>query len=99
MTVAQHPAADDLTALSAVLGAFAERRILCVGDVMVDRFVYGDVKRISPEAPVPVVNVTREGSELGGAGNVVRNLAALGASVTFISVVGDDQAGREVGNL
>jgi D-beta-D-heptose 7-phosphate kinase / D-beta-D-heptose 1-phosphate adenosyltransferase len=82
--------------LSAILGGFAGRRILCVGDVMEDRFIYGEVRRISPEAPVPVVRITRESRELGGAGNVVRNLVALGAHISFVSVIGDDRAGREV---
>jgi D-beta-D-heptose 7-phosphate kinase/D-beta-D-heptose 1-phosphate adenosyltransferase len=99
MTTASDPALDDLAALTAVLGKFQGRRILCVGDVMVDRSIYGEVKRISPEAPVPVVRITRETSELGGAGNVVRNLAALGASCAFVAAIGDDPAGREVSNL
>ena len=73
--------------------------VLCVGDAMLDRFVYGSVDRISPEAPIPVVRVEREASMLGGAGNVVRNLVALGARPTFLSVVGDDSAGREVTRL
>lgn len=93
------PADHDLNALSALLTAFAGRNVLCVGDVMVDRSVYGDVKRISPEAPVPVVRIMRESSELGGAGNVVRNLAALGARCAFVTAVGDDAAGREVGGM
>ena len=91
--------ADELNLLAALLGGFAGRRILCVGDVMVDRSIYGDVKRISPEAPVPVVRIARESSELGGAGNVVRNLAALGARCAFVTAVGDDRAGREVGDM
>lgn len=99
MTTASDPVLDDLAALSAVLAGFAGRRILCVGDVMLDRFFYGEVKRISPEAPVPVVRITREAVELGGAGNVVRNLAALGASCAFFAAIGDDRAGREVSNL
>lgn len=99
MTTASDPALDELAALTAVLGKFQGRRILCVGDVMVDRSIYGEVKRISPEAPVPVVRITRETSELGGAGNVVRNLAALGASCAFVAAIGDDPAGREVSNL
>ena len=99
MTTASDPALDDLPALTAALGKFQGRRVLCVGDVMVDRSIYGEVKRISPEAPVPVVRVTRETSELGGAGNVVRNLAALGASCAFVAAIGDDLAGREVSNL
>ena len=73
-----------------------DARVLVVGDVMLDRFVYGDVDRISPEAPVPVCRVGEETAMLGGAGNVARNLAALGASVEFISVIGDDAAGAEI---
>ena len=89
----------DPAALMSLVSGFAGRRILCVGDVMVDRSIYGEVKRISPEAPVPVLRITRESSALGGAGNVVRNLTALGAVPSFVSVVGDDRAGREVGDL
>lgn len=99
MTTASDPALDDLAALAAVLGKFPSRRVLCVGDVMVDHSTYGEVKRISPEAPVPVVRITRETSELGGAGNVVRNLASLGASCAFVAAIGDDRAGQEVSNL
>ncbi|MBW7850903.1 MAG: D-glycero-beta-D-manno-heptose-7-phosphate kinase [Rhodospirillales bacterium] len=73
--------------------------VLCVGDVMLDRFVYGEVERISPEAPIPVMRIRRETAMLGGAGNVARNLAALGARPAFVSVVGDDVAGREVAGL
>src|SRR5262249_14746620 len=61
-----------------------------------DHYVYGEVARISPEAPIPVLHVGRETRCLGGAGNVVRNLAALGAECCFLSVVGGDDAGREV---
>jgi D-beta-D-heptose 7-phosphate kinase / D-beta-D-heptose 1-phosphate adenosyltransferase len=85
--------------LSNHLGRFQGRRLVCVGDVMMDRFIYGDVRRISPEAPVPVVRITHEFSQLGGAGNVTRNAAALGASVAFFSVIGSDRAGREVMDL
>lgn len=74
-------------------------RVLCIGDVMLDHYVYGEVGRVSPEAPVPVLAVDSETRTLGGAGNVVRNLAALGAGFSFISVVGNDDAGREVQNL
>jgi len=90
---------DDLAAFSALLSGFSGRRVLCVGDVMVDRSIYGEVKRISPEAPVPIVRIARESSALGGAGNVVRNIAALGAGCAFVTAIGDDRAGREVGNL
>ena len=74
-------------------------RVLCIGDVMLDHYVYGEVDRLSPEAPVPVLVVDSETYSLGGAGNVLRNLAALGAAVSFVSVVGNDDAGREVQNL
>jgi len=72
------------------------RRVLVVGDVMVDEWVWGHVSRISPEAPVPVVAVTDHSYTLGGAGNVASNLRAIGASVGFASVVGDDGEGRRV---
>lgn len=73
---------------------FSSARILVVGDVMLDRYWFGDVSRISPEAPVPVVKVERSEERPGGAANVARNCAALGASVGLLSVVGDDEAGR-----
>ncbi|MBM3548636.1 MAG: D-glycero-beta-D-manno-heptose-7-phosphate kinase [Alphaproteobacteria bacterium] len=78
---------------------FARVRVLCVGDVMLDRYIYGTVDRISPEAPIPILAVTRETAMLGGAGNVVRNLAALKASSCFVSLIGEDPAGREVTQL
>jgi rfaE bifunctional protein kinase chain/domain len=73
--------------------AIAGARVLVVGDVMLDRYWFGDVSRISPEAPVPVVHVTRNEDRIGGAGNVARNAAALGAQVTLLSVAGRDEAG------
>jgi len=72
---------------------------LVVGDAMLDRYVFGRVERISPEAPVPVLAVEREVALPGGAGNVVRNLTALGTAVAFVSVVGDDQAGSDLTGL
>ncbi len=74
-------------------------RVLVVGDLMLDRFLMGDVSRISPEAPVPVVRVTGESAVPGGAGNVVENLAAMGAGVEVVGVVGDDRAGTELVDL
>jgi D-beta-D-heptose 7-phosphate kinase/D-beta-D-heptose 1-phosphate adenosyltransferase len=74
-------------------------RVLCIGDVMLDHYVYGQVERVSPEAPIPVLWIEREMKTLGGAGNVLRNLRALGAESSFISVVGNDEAGREIGRL
>lgn len=79
-----------------ILESFAARRALVVGDVMLDRFVWGSVHRISPEAPVPVVRVDRETVHLGGAANVAANLAALGARVTLASIVGADDAGEQL---
>ncbi len=83
----------DLLAAVRLLGRTS---VLVVGDVMLDRYVYGQVERISPEAPVPILAIERELAMPGGAGNVVRNLTALGAAVAFISVVGDDQAGSDL---
>ncbi|MDR2710480.1 MAG: D-glycero-beta-D-manno-heptose-7-phosphate kinase [Burkholderiales bacterium] len=71
----------------------AKARVLIVGDVMLDRYWFGDVERISPEAPVPVVRVVREEIRPGGAANVARNVASLGSQATLLSVVGDDEAG------
>jgi D-beta-D-heptose 7-phosphate kinase/D-beta-D-heptose 1-phosphate adenosyltransferase len=68
----------------------------CIGDIMLDRYVYGTVERISPEAPVPVLRVERTSAMPGGAGNVVRNLRALGAAVRLAAVVGNDGAGAEI---
>ena len=79
--------------------AVARTRLLVVGDVMLDRYWFGDVERISPEAPVPIVKVARNEERPGGAGNVARSAAALGAQVTLISVVGDDEAGRTLERL
>ena len=86
----------DNTDLAAHIEALAGVRVVVAGDVMLDRFLYGAVERISPEGPIPVLRVEREAAMLGGAGNVLRNLAALGAAVEFLAVVGDDAAGREV---
>ncbi len=82
--------------LAALVPKLKGARVVCVGDLMLDRFVYGTAERISPEAPIPVVRIEREESMLGGAGNVVRNIVGLGGEVEFVSVVGQDQAGREV---
>ncbi len=77
-------------------GAVAGARILVVGDVMLDRYWFGDVNRISPEAPVPVVRVSHTEERLGGAANVARNVSALGAGATLLSVVGDDEAAGRI---
>ena len=78
--------------LKAILG-LKNKSILVVGDTMVDRFVWGKVYRISPEAPVPVVEVTKETQTLGGAGNVANNITSLGAKAYIITVIGDDLDG------
>jgi D-beta-D-heptose 7-phosphate kinase/D-beta-D-heptose 1-phosphate adenosyltransferase len=85
----------DPTALQALLDRFKGVRIACVGDVMVDRFVHGEVARVSPEAPIPVLAATHEAVMLGGAGNVARNLASLGGQASLAGVVGDDAPGHE----
>jgi D-beta-D-heptose 7-phosphate kinase/D-beta-D-heptose 1-phosphate adenosyltransferase len=95
-TAAPEMTAEDAARLAALLGGFEAARVLCIGDVMLDHYVYGEVERISPEAPIPVLHVTREVRYPGGAGNVVRNLAALGARCCFLSLVGADDAGREL---
>jgi D-beta-D-heptose 7-phosphate kinase / D-beta-D-heptose 1-phosphate adenosyltransferase len=79
--------------LEAAISRLGHANVLVVGDVMLDKYVYGDVNRISVEAPVPIVAVDREVEMPGGAGNVLRNLTSLGAAAVFITVVGDDTAG------
>lgn len=74
--------------------AMTRQTVLCVGDLMLDEFVYGDVSRISPEAPAPVITVQRSETDIGGAGNVARNIAALGARCLFVGLTGDDEAGK-----
>ncbi len=85
----------DLLAPASLRGA----RVLVVGDAMLDRYWFGEVTRISPEAPVPVVRVQRTEERPGGAANVARNAASLGAQVSFLSVVGRDEAGRSLARL
>jgi rfaE bifunctional protein kinase chain/domain len=79
--------------------SLSEAPILVVGDVMLDRYWFGEVSRISPEAPVPVVRVERRDERLGGAANVARNAAALGAKIGLLGVVGQDEAGDTVERL
>lgn len=85
--------------LLAAIDGFAGARVLCIGDVMLDRFIYGQVERISPEAPIPVVRHDHETIMLGGAGNVLRNLVSLGASAGFAGIIGDDEAGGIITRL
>lgn len=81
----------DFDALS---NAISRQTVLCIGDLMLDEFVYGEVSRISPEAPAPVIAVQRSESNIGGAGNVARNVAALGARCIFVGLIGDDDTGK-----
>ncbi|MGA2602951.1 MAG: D-glycero-beta-D-manno-heptose-7-phosphate kinase [Verrucomicrobiia bacterium] len=85
--------------LQHILTCFPQQRILVVGDVMLDRFLWGKVSRISPEAPVPVVEINRESLFPGGGANVARNLRALGASVSILGVLGDDDTGENLRDL
>ena len=76
--------------------AITGQTVLCVGDLMLDEFVYGEVSRISPEAPAPVIAVQRSETHIGGAGNVARNIASLGARCIFVGLVGEDDAGAKL---
>jgi rfaE bifunctional protein kinase chain/domain len=88
----EHRPCADLTALR-------KTRLLVVGDVMLDRYWFGEVERISPEAPVPVVRISAAEERLGGAANVARNITALGARAGLLSVVGNDEPGRALAGL
>lgn len=79
-----------------VLEAFGRQKIMVIGDVMVDSYIWGAVERISPEAPVPIVRTTKKDFRLGGAGNVALNIASLGATPILISLIGDDDEGRKI---
>ena len=79
--------------LPSLLKEIARRRLLVIGDVMLDRYLWGDATRISPEAPVPVVHIVRETATVGGAANVANNIAALGAKVEVVGVIGQDENG------
>ena len=89
----------DLKRLQHILDAASAKRLLVIGDLMLDEFVWGNVSRISPEAPVPVVEVERESSYPGGAANVARNLRGFTNSVTMLGVIGADQAGEKLTKL
>lgn len=82
--------------LEAILQAIQGKRILVIGDAMLDNYVWGDASRISPEAPVPVVKVSHETFTAGGAANVALNIAALGGSATLFGWIGDDPSGRRL---
>jgi len=82
--------------LPKLLKKIAGIRVLVVGDLMLDRYIWGDATRISPEAPVPVIDIARETCTAGGAGNVALNIAALGARCTVAGYIGDDEPGRKL---
>src|ERR1044071_1412852 len=86
------------TRAAEILRTLRDRYVVVLGDVMLDEFVWGDVTRISPEAPVPVVDVRRESVHLGGAANVLANLVALGARGSVVGVVGNDQTAERLRN-
>ncbi|WP_404414478.1 D-glycero-beta-D-manno-heptose 1-phosphate adenylyltransferase [Brevundimonas vesicularis] len=89
----------DLGALQTLLERVRGLKIACVGDLMLDRYVYGEVSRISPEAPIPVLRTSRTVAMPGGVGNVARNIAALGGVARLGAVIGDDAAGAELTGL
>ncbi len=90
---------ENNNALRQTVANFPKNRILVVGDIIVDHFIWGSVSRISPEAPVPVVNVTRENLLMGGAANVLHNLYAMGAQATLCGAVGDDAMADHLSRL
>ena len=96
MARASKPAALDRERIESLLARFDDLHLLVAGDVLLDEYLVGEVDRISPEAPVPVVHVRDETLALGGAGNVVRNVVALGSGCTFCSIVGVDVDGETV---
>ncbi len=88
--------AFEIPALQRAIAAFAKARVLIIGDAMLDEYLTGDAERISPEAPVPVVTVESERHLVGGAGNVARNIAALGGSPVLVGIRGDDAPGDDM---
>jgi len=91
--------AADASQMSALLSGLPGACVICVGDLMLDRYVEGSVNRLSPEAPIPVLEVQRESAMLGGVGNVLRNLSALGVAAELVAAIGVDRAGRELASL
>ena len=89
----------DPSSVAASINSLGKSRVACIGDLMLDRFVYGQVERTSPEAPVPILRTDHDVDMLGGVGNVVRNLVYLGARATLLSVIGDDAVGRRLTGL
>src|SRR5262252_1496325 len=85
-----------MSSFESVLDQFERKRVLVVGDVMLDRFVYGHVSRISPEAPAPVIETSGPVDVVGGSGNVVRNIVSLGAACEIVAVVGRDEGALSI---
>lgn len=85
--------------LETMIEQIKSAKILCIGDLMLDQFIYGEVERISPEAPVPILKIKRKEYMLGGAGNVVRNIASLGAKALFMGIIGHDDYGNIIKKL
>src|SRR5271170_533451 len=81
------------------LRKFDHCRIAVIGDLMLDEYLWGHIERISPEAPVPILNIVRREYALGGAGNVVKNLRSLGAQVNVVGALGDDSTGDQIVEL
>jgi D-beta-D-heptose 7-phosphate kinase/D-beta-D-heptose 1-phosphate adenosyltransferase len=96
--VVPKPVSNTVPNIENALANLGEQSVLCVGDVMLDEFVYGEVTRISPEAPTPVLAVRHSVIQIGGAGNVARNIAALGAQCILVSLIGNDEAGLTLTN-
>lgn len=90
---------SDTSALVQKIDRLADAKVLCIGDIMLDRFIYGVVERISPEAPIPVFTVKHERPALGGVGNVLANVVSLGAEACLVSVIGDGDGGRMVTSM
>ncbi len=90
------PNALNLPRAQELIHNFTGQRLIVLGDLMLDEFIWGEVRRISPEAPVPVVEVKRESWHLGGAGNVAANLFALGAQAVPLGLIGEDAAGQRL---
>lgn len=89
----------DVNLARQIISSISSKKILVLGDFMLDQFIWGNVERISPEAPVPIVRVDRESFSLGGAGNVVNNVRSMGAEVVALGITGDDFAGQKIRQL
>src|SRR5436309_7185767 len=85
-----------MTPFDKLISSFSEKRILVIGDLMLDRYIWGSVSRISPEAPVPVVDMATEKARLGGAANVAMNIKSLGGEPILVGVIGADNSGKQL---